>query len=103
VANDLQEADEFDGRLYVLTYTRSDGTKQTVNPVGAKSIAALGAECAFMELGIMLMSRQHRRNLIESLKRAPLGTDVDDPVTRCTFRIDVAGQLPDYTAEGATS
>jgi hypothetical protein len=95
--NDLQETDEFDGRLYALSYIRPDGTRQATEPVGAKSIAALGAERALFESSAPSTSQTHKRNIVERLRRDPVGTDIADWVTGIAFRIDVVGQLPTTT------
>ena len=89
---DLQE-EAFDGRLYALSYLRVDESKVYTEPVGAKRIAALGAEHAFFESGVPPTSRAHRRSIIERLSHVPTGTAVTDPVTGVVFRIEVSGPV----------
>ena len=91
-------SDEFDGRLYALSYTRPDGAMITTHPVGAKSIAVLAADHAFRESGVIATSRAHQLNVHRRLMLAPLETDIRDHVTQCVFRIDVVGCLPTFEA-----
>lgn len=87
---------EFDGRLYVLSYRRPDGTVATFEAVGSKKVATWSVRSAFRESEITVMTVRHCHHVTLRLENAPLGTNIHDHVTGYTFRIDVVGHLPTY-------